>query len=146
MPLVSVLLKHALPFYATTVLLVAVLMSLGTGVRDQYQLANEGVRTQGVVVEPLCESHLAFKYQFVVGNTSYEGFSVSESCSDLRLGASVPVYFRPDDPKVNTAEDPADLFGNSLSMIILASLTSPAFLLLIFRLQLRATERQERHG
>lgn len=50
MPLDKTLLKHALLFYISAALALAVFMGFATDVRHQYQLANEGVRTQGVVV------------------------------------------------------------------------------------------------
>jgi hypothetical protein len=111
-------------------------MGLATGVIDQYDLVKKGAKTLGVVVEPTCERHLSFSYRFDVAGATYSGQSVSNNCSSVRAGAAVTVHYLPADPSVNTAADPGYLFRSNRDMILLAALTAPAFLLLIFRAQL----------
>jgi hypothetical protein len=142
MPLVKILLRHAVIFYITAALLVAVLMSLATGLDDQYLLLNNGVSTLGVVVAPNCEQHLSFSYRFDVAGVTYSGFSVSNHCTGVRAGDEVSVHYLPADPSVSTASDPGELFRNNRDIILMAVLTAPAFLLLIFRVQLRHWQRR----
>ena len=141
MPLVKFLLRHALLFYFSCALLTAALMVLATGVISQYELVEKGVQIRGVVVEPDCGRHLSFSYRFPVAGATYAGQSVSDHCVSVRAGAAVTVHYVPGDPSVNTAEDPGYLFRNSRDMILLAALTAPAFLLLIFKAQLRVWKR-----
>lgn len=141
MPLIKFLLKHALLFYVTYGLLVATLMGLATGVLDQYRLVDKGALVKGVVIEPDCGRHMSIVYQFDVAGARYSGRSVSDYCSTVVAGAEVKVHYLPADPSVNTAGDPGVLFRSNRDTILLASLTSPAFLLLIFRARLKKGKR-----
>lgn len=141
MPLVRFTLKHALIVYVIAALLVVVFMGLATGVVHQYELVEEGVQAEGVVIEPDCGRHLSFSYRFTVTGAPYSGQSVSDHCSSVRTGAAVTVHYLPADPSVNTAGDPGALFRGNRDTILLAALTAPAFLLLIFKVRLKRWER-----
>jgi len=141
MPLIKFLLRHALLFYVTCVFLVATLMGLATGVIDQYRLVGEGAQVKGFVIEPDCGRHLSIAYRFDVAGATYSGVSVSDHCSTVVAGSEVNVHYLPADPSVNTAEDPGRLFRNNRDTILMAALTSPAFLLLIFRARLKKGKR-----
>lgn len=143
MHLVKFMLKHALTVYVTAALLVVVFMGLATDVVHQYELVKKGVQAQGVVIEPDCGRHLSFSYQFPVAGAVYRGQSVSEHCSSVRAGAPVMVHYLPTDPSVNTAGDPGELFRSNRGTMLLVALTAPAFLLLIFRVRLKALEKAE---
>jgi hypothetical protein len=141
MSLIKFLLKHALLFYVTYGLLVATLMGLATGVVDQYRLVGEGAQVTGVVIEPDCGRHMSIVYRFDVAGAKYSGRSVSDYCSTVVAGAGVNVHYLPADPSVNTAGDPGLLFRSNRDTILLAAVTSPAFVLLIFRARLKNGKR-----
>ena len=143
MPLVKFMLKHALIVYVIAAFLVVVFMGLATGVVYQYELAENSAQVQGVVVEPDCGRHLGFSYRFSVAGAAYRGLSVSDHCSSIRAGDAVMVHYLPADPSVNTAGDPGELFRSNRGTILLVALTAPAFLLLIFRVRLKALEKAE---
>jgi hypothetical protein len=142
MSLVKALLKHAFLFYISAALALAVFMGFATDVRHQYELANEGVRTQGVVVEPTCQQHSTFSYRFEAEGATYSELSISYQCGEVKSGSAVLVHYLAGNPKVSTATDPSFALRNNLATILMATLTGPAILLLFFRLKLKMWTRK----
>lgn len=137
MQLVRALIKHALLFYVFTGIAIAVFMGFATKIQDQYLLANISVSAKGVVVEPRCQQHLAFRYQFEVTSVTYHGLSVSDKCDKIKSGNVVFVHYLPANPKISTATNPHRTLINNIVFILMVSLTGPAILLLIFWMRLR---------
>jgi hypothetical protein len=137
MPLVKLLIKHAVLFYVVASISIAIFMGFATKIQNQYWLTHDGLPTHGFVVEPKCLRHLAFSYQFKVDGATYRGSSVSDQCNKIKSGDAVLVYFLYGNPRVNTAANPKRTLVSLIDMILMASLAGPAVLLLIFWLGLR---------
>jgi len=137
MQLVKLLIKHAVVFYVCACIAIATFMGFATKIEDQYWLANEGVPTKGVVLEPKCQQHLSFSYQFEVTGATYQGLSVSGQCNQIKSGDAVLVHYLYANPKVSTAANPKRTLTNNIVTILIASLTGPVILLLIFWFRLR---------
>jgi hypothetical protein len=141
MQLVRALIKHALLFYVFACIAIAIFMGFATKIQDQYWLAKMGVTAKGVVVEPRCQQHLAFSYQFEIAGATYRGLSISDQCDKIKSGDVVLVHYLPANPKVSTAANPHRALSNNIVFILMASLTGPVILLLIFWIRLRETTR-----
>lgn len=137
MQVVRALIKHALLFYVFAGIAIAIFMGFATKIQDQYWLANMSVPAKGAVVEPRCQQHLAFSYQFEVTGVTYQGLSVSDQCDTIKSGDMVLVHYLPANPKVSTVADPHRTLINNIVFILMVSLTGPAILLLIFWIRLR---------
>ncbi|MHB1272807.1 MAG: hypothetical protein ACYCZD_08575 [Rhodanobacter sp.] len=143
MQLVRVLIKHALLFYVFVGMAIATLMGFTTKIQNQYWLASVGVATKGMVVEPMCQQHLSFSYKFEVTGATYHGLSVSDQCSQIKSGDTVLVHYLSANPKVSTAANPNRTLTNNIVTILMASLTGPAILLLIFLVRLREWKKSD---
>ena len=138
MPLVKLLAKHAVLFYLFVGIAIIVFMGFATKIQNQYLLAHSGAVMRGVIVEPRCQQHLSFRYQFEVASITYHGLSVSDQCDQIKSGDAILVHYLPTNPKVSTAVNPKNTLTNSIETILMVSLTAPAILLLIFWIRLRA--------
>jgi hypothetical protein len=142
MPIVKVLIRHAVLFYVLVGIAMAIFLGFATKIQDQYWLAKEGVPTKGVVVEPKCQQHLSFSYQFEVIGLPYQGLSVSDLCNQIKSGDAVSVHYLSANPKVNTAANPERTLTNNIVTIVMVSLSGPAIILLILWLRLREWKRR----
>ena len=101
------------------------------------ELTRSGVRTQAQIVKTNCSQHSSFTYHFTVGTKSVEGHGNdgggTPSCSSLKPGDSVPVYYLSTDYSVHTVGDPAEHRDNEKVFLWLIGTLCPAFLLAILK-------------
>lgn len=138
MSLVKLLTKHAVLFYLFVSMAIVVFMGFASKIQNQYLLAHNSVLMRGLIVEPRCQQHLSFRYQFEVASIIYQGLSVSDQCDQIKSGDVVLVHYLSANPEVSTALNPKKAFINCIETILMVSLTAPAILLLIFWIRLRA--------
>ena len=142
MQIIKLLTKHSLLFFLIVGVAVAAFMTYRSGLINQYRLVNHGEVTTGFVVQPQCDQHLRFTYQFAVGEITYRGLSVSDQCHQIKSGDPISVHYLDDDPKISTGGDPKNNLVNNVVTILVASLIAPLVLLLIFRIKLREWQRK----
>jgi hypothetical protein len=143
MPIIKFFMKHALLFYLIVSISIAIFLVAETGLWNQFELANHGSLVKGSVVKPQCDRHLSFIYQFVLDDVTYRGESTSDECRQIKSGDPVLVYYLAENPKISIATDPNVALANNSVAILIASLTAPLVLLLIFWYKLRASKKSE---
>ncbi|GLQ91538.1 hypothetical protein [Dyella acidisoli] len=141
MPLIKILIKHALLFGLIAGITVAVLMAYASDLLNQYKLVSHAQVATGSVVKPQCDQHLTFSYQFVVNGATYKGLATSDQCHQIKSGTPVSVHYLPEDPRISMGADPKESLINNVVAILIAASVVPVVLLLIFRIKLRKWEK-----
>lgn len=137
MQIIKFFAKHSLLFYLIVGIVIAAFMAFASGLLNQYRLANHANLTTGSVVQPQCDQHLRFSYQFVVNDVAYQGLATSDQCRQTKSGDPVLVHYLAENPRVSMGSDPKDALINNVITILIASLIIPLVLLLIFWFKLR---------
>lgn len=137
MPLIKFFMNHSLSFYFVAAIVVAAFLVVTSGLLNQYRLANDAKLITGLVVQPQCDRHLSFIYQFVVNEVPYHGMATSGECNQIKSGDPVQIYYLAENPKISMGESPKNALTNNVMVILIGSLTVPLVLLLSFWIKLR---------
>lgn len=143
MPLIKFFMKHSLLFCLIVGIAMATFMAAASGLLSQFKLTNHASLAKGSVVQPQCDRHLSFSYQFILNDITYHGVATSDQCGQIKSGDPVLVRYLAENPRVSMGTDPKGALINNVTAILIASLTGPLVLLLIFWLKLREWKKSE---
>lgn len=143
MPLIKIFMKHSLLFYLIAGIAIATFMAAASGLLNQFKLANHASLAKGFVVKPRCDQHLSFSYQFILNDITYQGVATSDQCEQIKSGDPVLVRYLAENPRISMGTDPKGALISNVTAILIASLTGPLVLLLIFWLKLREWKKPE---
>jgi hypothetical protein len=104
----------------------------GFNLPQYWRLSQEGRSVRAKVTDTDCANHEMFSYTFPVGVVTYTGRGGAgfgtPPCSDLRPGDAVGVYYLPSRPETNLPGDIHQRLENEVTIVVLAALVLPAFL------------------
>lgn len=94
-------------FAASTCLIALILGTLSW--RKYYDLARNGVATEGRITVKEPGNHLSVRYSFTVNQKTFSGLeSIGNSMSTLNVGDTVRVFYLSTDPNINCFCNPND--------------------------------------
>lgn len=105
-----------------------------------WKLAHHSASVQGTVIQVLPEMHGAVRYRYYVDEREYDGQSQPRPSNPpiehLIEGATLTVWYDPDEPKISVLGLPSALLENETISVALAAILFPTFISLAWRYRL----------
>jgi Protein of unknown function (DUF3592) len=121
--------------YATTWLLLAILITVGIGRLNwpTYRcMASRGISSTATVLELFPQAHNTVRYRYEVGGQTFEGqmqsWQPNAPIEQLGVGRSVFITYDPQHPAVSVLGDPKPMLWNETISIALAALLFPTLI------------------
>jgi hypothetical protein len=99
----------------------------------ELRLVQHAAVSRAVVVVSSCDKLIGVKYEFVVAEVKYRGSAPwpEVSCHNTRIGESFSVFYDPENPAVNTIENPTVVYQRAKGWFMPAWLAVPLIFMAI---------------
>lgn len=97
----------------------------------ERRLAQRAVVGEGVIIKPTCEMHNTVIFRFKASGHEYTSSDqpIDDNCQGVSANNRVTVWYLPDNPAINTLQNPMGLIENELVSVVLAALIGPAIIM-----------------
>jgi hypothetical protein len=126
--------------YAAAWLVLMMLFAAITGGHNwptYWRLAHRSASVEGTVIQLLPKMHATVRYRYNVDGHEYHGqtqpWPPNPSIEGLAEGATLTVWYDPEQPNVSVLGLPGVLLENETISVMLAAILAPTFILLAWR-------------
>jgi hypothetical protein len=106
-----------------------------------WRLAHHSASVQGTVIQVLPKMHATAQYHYNVDGQEYQGQAQprppNPTIERLTDGATVTVWYDPEQPKMSVLGLPSGLLKNETISVLLTAILAPTFILLAWRYRTR---------